>query len=225
MRAPSTRSRALAALLLSTLALGACSKHSEEAAPASETSAASTTSETSSSSSSATSSSETSSETSSEESSSSSATPTSTAEWLDYVRTTFGSLAPSSLFDSFDSCEPAGVPDTVACSGSKVGQFQFSTGTSKALQTVQTLTQLRSSHVVEDNGSRVVGWSTVGNASIITVVDSDKGIIAQQLISSDKMDPEQRIAELGLSDKPQPKETSSSNSTTETATSTTTTSR
>ncbi|MDO4910233.1 MAG: hypothetical protein Q3972_00630, partial [Corynebacterium sp.] len=140
-------------------------------------------------------------------------TPTTPAGWMNYVRETFASLAPESLFDAFDSCEPSGLPDTIACSGSKVGQFQFSQGASKALQTMQTLTQLRSSHVVEDDGSRVVGWSTVGNASIITVVDTEKGLIAQQLISTDKTDPEDRIAELGLSAKAQRSSESTSEST------------
>ena len=71
---------------------------------------------------------------------------------------TFGSLAPESLFQQFESCMPNGVADSVACSGLKVGQFQFFANESKAASTTQLLTELRGSRIVEDKGDRIVGW-------------------------------------------------------------------
>ncbi len=60
------------------------------------------------------------------------------------------------------------------------------------------LTELRSSQVIEDDGDRVVGWSTLGTTAVITVVDNKEGMVMQQMISSDQEDPEEKIKELGL---------------------------
>ena len=70
---------------------------------------------------------------------------------------TFGSLAPESLFQQFESCMPNGVADSVACSGLKVGQFQFFANESKAASTTQLLTELRGSRIVEDKGAVLSG--------------------------------------------------------------------
>jgi len=85
------------------------------------------------------------------------------------------------------------------CSGPEVGQFQLFDSDAKAASTTQLLTELRSSRIVEDNGTRVVGWSTLGTSAIITVVDNEKGQVLQQLVSSDQEDPRERIHKLGLS--------------------------
>lgn len=114
----------------------------------------------------------------------------------------FGSLAPISLFRQFDSCNPSGIDKAYECSGREIGQFQFFDSMAKAASTTQLLTELRSSRVVEDTGSRVVGWSTLGTTAVITVVDNDKGLVMQQMVSSDQVDPEQKIAELGLVSEP-----------------------
>lgn len=111
----------------------------------------------------------------------------------------FSSLAPVELFEQFETCDPSGVEDSFACNGPEVGQFQFFDNASKATSTTQLLTELRSSRVVEDSGSKVVGWTTIGTMSIITVVNNDQGLVLQQMVSSDKIDPEERIYELGLS--------------------------
>lgn len=116
------------------------------------------------------------------------------------VRKKFGSLAPDELFDKFDSCAPNGVQDSMACSGDGVGQFQFFASDAKAASTTQLLTELRSSRVVEDTGRKVVGWSTLGNTAIITVVDNDLGLVMQQMVSTEEADPAKRIRELGLVD-------------------------
>ncbi|MGX1738507.1 beta-N-acetylglucosaminidase [Corynebacterium flavescens] len=110
----------------------------------------------------------------------------------------FGSLAPDTVFAEFDRCDPAGVKDSYNCSGPEIGQFQFFKSQSKASQTTQVLTELRSSRVVEDDGDRVVGWSTLGTTAVITVVDNKEGLVMQQMISTDQEDPEDRIKELGL---------------------------
>ena len=110
----------------------------------------------------------------------------------------FSPLLPREIFDQFSSCDPSAIEDTYDCSGPDVGQFQFYNSDTKATQTTQVLTELRSSHVVEDTGSRVVGWSTLGSTAILTVVDNDNGLVAQQMVSTDQVDPEERLAELGL---------------------------
>lgn len=110
----------------------------------------------------------------------------------------FGSLAPKDLFEQFESCNPSGINDAYECSGQDVGQFQFFNSDAKAASTTQLLTELRSSRVVEDTGGRVVGWSTLGTTAVITVVDNDEGLVMQQLVSSDRQDPQEVIYQLGL---------------------------
>ncbi|MFH0412095.1 beta-N-acetylglucosaminidase [Corynebacterium sp. L4756] len=110
----------------------------------------------------------------------------------------FGSIAPRSLFEEFDSCDPVGNNDNYNCSGPEVGQLQFSKSSSRASQTTQVLTELRSSTVLEDSGDRVVGWSTLGSTAVLTVVDNNEGLVVQQMLSTDQEDPEDRLIELGL---------------------------
>ncbi|MBK4148293.1 beta-N-acetylglucosaminidase [Corynebacterium macginleyi] len=110
----------------------------------------------------------------------------------------FKSLAPKDLFAQFERCDSTGGDTSYNCSGSKVGQFQFFNSHSKASQTTQVLTELRSSHTIKDDGDRVVGWSTLGTTAVITVVDNKEGLVMQQMISSDQVDPEEKIKELGL---------------------------
>ncbi|MDY3128125.1 MAG: beta-N-acetylglucosaminidase [Corynebacterium sp.] len=109
----------------------------------------------------------------------------------------FGAIAPESLFAQFDSCDKIG-DNNFNCSGTKVGQFQFSKSSSRASQTTQVLTELRSSTVLEDDGNRVIGWSTLGSTAVLTVADNRQGLVAQQMISTDQDDPEDRLIELGL---------------------------
>lgn len=120
------------------------------------------------------------------------------ADALEEVRERFATLAPEEFFDQFDDCAAGGLSGSFDCSGEGVGQFQFFDSDSKAASTTQLLTELRSSRVVEDNGDRVVGWSTLGTSAIITVVDNEAGQVMQQLISTDQDDPRQRIYDLGL---------------------------
>ena len=110
----------------------------------------------------------------------------------------FAPVAPKVLFAHFDRCDSTGGDDSYNCSGPEVGQFQFFRSHSKAKQTTQVLTELRSSQVIEDDGDRVVGWSTLGTTAVITVVDNKEGMVMQQMISSDQEDPEEKIKELGL---------------------------
>ena len=110
----------------------------------------------------------------------------------------FAPVAPKELFALFDRCDSTGGDDSYNCSGPEVGQFQFFRSHSKAKQTTQVLTELRSSQVIEDDGDRVVGWSTLGTTAVITVVDNKEGRVMQQMISSDQEDPEEKIKELGL---------------------------
>ncbi|MDO4761214.1 MAG: hypothetical protein Q4A31_04795 [Corynebacterium sp.] len=116
------------------------------------------------------------------------------------TRDRFRTLAPDSLFAQFDSCVPNGVGESMACSGVDVGQFQFFASDAKAASTTQILTGLRNSRVIKDTGRFVVGWSTVGNTAIITVVDNDEGLVLQQMVSTDEVDPTQRIYDLGLAE-------------------------
>ena len=120
------------------------------------------------------------------------------ADALAEVRERFSTLAPAEFFDQFDDCAAGGLSGSFDCSGEGIGQFQFFDSDSKAASTTQLLTELRSSRVVEDNGDRVVGWSTLGTSAIITVVDNEAGQVMQQLISTDQEDPRQRIYDLGL---------------------------
>ena len=122
------------------------------------------------------------------------------ADALAEVRERFSTLAPEEFFDQFDDCAAGGLSGSFDCSGEGIGQFQFFDSDSKAASTTQLLTELRSSRVVEDNGDRVVGWSTLGTSAIITVVDNEAGQVMQQLISTDQDDPRQRIYDLGLAE-------------------------
>ncbi|GAB3692917.1 hypothetical protein GCM10027595_04920 [Corynebacterium nasicanis] len=125
------------------------------------------------------------------------------------VEKIFGSVAPASLFRQFESCNDSGINDSWECSGPEVGQFQFFRSMSKAASTTQLITELRSSRVVEDTGRTVVGWSTLGTTAVITVVDNEEGLVMQQMVSSDRVDPEERIYDLGLVERPsaEPEET------------------
>lgn len=120
------------------------------------------------------------------------------SETLKEVRERFSTLAPGEFFDKLDECSPSGISGSFDCSGDEIGQFQFFDSESKAASTTQLLTELRSSRVVEDNGDRIVGWSTLGTSAIITVVDNRAGQVLQQLVSSDQEDPRQCIYDLGL---------------------------
>ena len=113
----------------------------------------------------------------------------------------FGSVAPPSLFRQFQACNDS-IANAWECSGPEVGQFQFFQSMSKAASTTQLITELRSSRVVEDTGRKVVGWSTLGTTAVITVVDNEEGLVMQQMVSSDRVDPEERIYELGLAERP-----------------------
>lgn len=117
---------------------------------------------------------------------------------LAQARKEFAGLVPDELFERFDSCTPNGLEDSLECSGGEVGQFQFFKSDTKAASTTQVLTELRSSHVVEDRNDRVVGWSTLGNTAILSVVDNERGLVVQQMVSTDQVDPKNRIFELGL---------------------------
>lgn len=117
------------------------------------------------------------------------------------VQKIFGSVAPASLFRQFEACNDS-ITNAWECSGPEVGQFQFFQSMSKAASTTQLITELRSSRVVEDTGRKVVGWSTLGTTAVITVVDNDEGLVMQQMVSSDRVDPEERIYELGLAERP-----------------------
>ncbi|WP_070764564.1 hypothetical protein [Corynebacterium sp. HMSC071B10] len=116
------------------------------------------------------------------------------------VAETFASLAPESLFAQLDTCAATGVSGSYDCSGAEIGQFQFFDSEAKAASTTQLLTELRSSRIVEDDGERIVGWSTLGTSAIITVVDNERGQVLQQLVSTEQEDPRERIGKLGLAE-------------------------
>ena len=209
-RLTATRATAAALLLGVGVSTAACS--SDDAAPAdapvetttagAESDTAEETSTTSSSSSTVASSAESSAAESSEASEGASASKEPGNEKLEKsvskAYDIFAPVAPKELFAQFDRCDSTGGDDSYNCSGPKVGQFQFFRSHSKAKQTTQVLTELRSSQVIEDSGDRVVGWSTLGTTAVITVVDNKEGMVMQQMISSDQEDPEEKIKELGL---------------------------
>lgn len=183
---------------LAAVALAACSDPDQPATPEEQTTTRvePTTSAT-----------ETSAETVTSTRSSTSETPTTTskpssADGVTEAREVFSTLAPASLWESFDSCDPTGLEGSYECTGTKVGSFQFFDSKSKAASTTQLITELRSSQVVADTGRFVVGWSTLGTTAVITVVDNDEGQVMQQLVSSDIEDPDKKIEELGLTDPP-----------------------
>lgn len=117
---------------------------------------------------------------------------------IDAAYQIFSSIAPRELFEEFDSCDSVGGENNFNCSGPEVGQLQFSKSSTRATQTTQVLTELRSSTVLEDSGDRVVGWSTLGSTAVLTVVDNKEGLVVQQMLSTDQEDPEDRLIELGL---------------------------
>ncbi|MHC2850405.1 hypothetical protein ACUXOC_001876 [Corynebacterium mucifaciens] len=201
----------IAAAAAAALTLSACSTDSDDAAddtaapeitstesptPGTQTSAVTATDTTTVSSVSST----TSSTRATESTSTSSSAKSRDENVLGDVRDRFSTLAPPEFFDQFDSCVAGGLSGSFDCSGDGIGQFQFFDSDSKAASTTQLLTELRSSRVVEDNGDRVVGWSTLGTSAIITVVDNREGQVMQQLISTDQEDPRQRIYDLGLAE-------------------------
>lgn len=114
----------------------------------------------------------------------------------------FSSLAPAELFDALDTCSETSLKGSVECSGSEVGKFQFFESESMAEDTKDLLTGLRSSRIVEESedGNKIVGWSMLGRTAVLTVVDSEKGQLLQQMVDSEDVDPEQRIYELGLAE-------------------------
>lgn len=111
---------------------------------------------------------------------------------------TFKDLAPRSLFAQFKDCSPAGIKDSFNCTGPAAGQIQLIKSESKAAQTTQVLTELRSSRVLSDDGNVVIGWSTLGSTAVLTAVDNDRGLVLQQMISTDQEDPETKLQQLGL---------------------------
>ncbi|WJZ01955.1 hypothetical protein [Corynebacterium freiburgense] len=110
----------------------------------------------------------------------------------------FQSLAPKSLFEQLESCMPGGVDKSMQCSGTEVGQFQFFESENKAVTTTQLLTELDSSRIVERDDDKLIGWSSLGSTAVITVVDTKRGLVMQQMMSADKQEPKDRIIELGL---------------------------
>ena len=127
-----------------------------------------------------------------------SASPSDFSDDIDAAYQIFSSIAPRELFEDFDSCDSVGRENNFNCSGPEVGQLQFSKSSTRATQTTQVLTELRSSTVLEDSGDRVVGWSTLGSTAVLTVVDNKEGLVVQQMLSTDQEDPEDRLIELGL---------------------------
>lgn len=121
-------------------------------------------------------------------------------EMVDEVRERFSTLAPASLFDALDTCTETSLKGSFECNGAEVGSFQFFESESMAEDTADVLTGLVSSRVVSETEDKVVGWSMLGKTALITVVDTDKGQVLQQMISSEQDDPEQHIYKLGLAE-------------------------
>ncbi|WKD61768.1 hypothetical protein CCICO_08800 [Corynebacterium ciconiae DSM 44920] len=115
----------------------------------------------------------------------------------------YGDLAPRELFEQLNDCQPNGLPNSKTCTGPKVGTFQFMSSKTKAVSVMQALTEFSNSQVVEKSEDRVVGWSIMGTTAIVTVVNKDKGLLLQQMVSTDDVDPEERIYELGLAQQPE----------------------
>ncbi|GAB3088117.1 hypothetical protein [Corynebacterium aquatimens] len=140
-------------------------------------------------------------ETSVETSSSAEESTTETSEAEDptitKVREIFASVAPDSLFDEFKSCS-ASRKEYYECSGPEVGQFQFFDSDSKASSTTQLLTSSRNAKVIEENGDRIVGWMSLADSAVISVVDNKDGKVLQQFMQTGNEDPKERIESLGL---------------------------
>lgn len=115
------------------------------------------------------------------------------------VREIFSTLAPDSFFERLDTCESGTLLDSWECAGEEIGSFTFTDSASTASRTASALTELRSSHVVEDDGSRIVGWSTMAGTTVITVVDTEEGTVMRKLID-DRTEPEDILRELELAD-------------------------
>ena len=205
------------ALLAASVALTACGGGGEDTPEATEATEATESTENaentestvqSESASPTTSTEETATASSSQETSTESSTRASTSkrggdaedETVAKVAETFASLAPESLFTQLETCAATGVSGSYDCSGPEIGQFQFFDSEAKAASTTQLLTELRSSRIVEDDGERIVGWSTLGTSAIITVVDNERGQVLQQLVSTEQEDPRERIGKLGLAE-------------------------
>lgn len=205
------------ALLAASVALTACGGGGEDTPEATEATEATESTENaentestvqSESASPTTSTEETATASSSQEASTESSTRASTSkrggdaedETVAKVAETFASLAPESLFTQLETCAATGVSGSYDCSGPEIGQFQFFDSEAKAASTTQLLTELRSSRIVEDDGERIVGWSTLGTSAIITVVDNERGQVLQQLVSTEQEDPRERIGKLGLAE-------------------------
>lgn len=116
---------------------------------------------------------------------------------VEKVAKLYKTIAPREFFEGLESCGSGGKKDSYLCSGHD-GQFQFDHSDSRAASTTQALTELRNSRVVEDTGSRIVGYSAIASTTVITVIDNDRGLIMQEMLTSDKTDPETRIRDLGL---------------------------
>ncbi|WP_244288103.1 hypothetical protein [Corynebacterium godavarianum] len=227
------------ALLAASLALTACGNGDDEtsttAAPApeetetsqSEAPSSSATSSTAESTESAESTVSSASSTSKESGTRASTSTSAKDKTVQEVTESFAGLAPESLFAQLDTCSATGVSGSYDCSGAEIGQFQFFDSEAKAASTTQLLTELRSSRIVEDDGERIVGWSTLGTSAIITVVDNQRGQVMQQLVSSEQEDPRERIEKLGLADVEAEGETATGSpaSTTRTSAAATTTQR
>ncbi|PAT09867.1 hypothetical protein CKJ80_09335 [Corynebacterium hadale] len=234
---PVTHRRTLVpALLAASLALTACGNGDDEtsttAAPAPEETETAQSEAPSSSATSSTAESTGSTESSASSTSKESGTRASTStsakdKTVQEVTESFAGLAPESLFAQLDTCSATGVSGSYDCSGAEIGQFQFFDSEAKAASTTQLLTELRSSRIVEDDGERIVGWSTLGTSAIITVVDNQRGQVMQQLVSSEQEDPRERIEKLGLADVEAEGETAAGSpaSTTRTSAAATTTQR
>lgn len=177
-----------AAAAAATVTLAGCSNPDQPTTPAEQSTTVETATETTT--------------TVAETTTSNTASTSETADGVAAAREVFATLAPASLWESFDSCVPTGLEDSYECTGPEVGSFQFFDSKSKAASTTQLITELRSSQVVSDTGRFVVGWSTLGTTAVITVVDNEQGQVMQQLVSSDIEDPDEKIADLGLSAPP-----------------------
>lgn len=123
-------------------------------------------------------------------------------ELVAQVAEQFATLAPAELFDALDTCSETSLKGSIECTGADVGKIQFFESGSMAADTKDLLTGLRSSRIVEESedGNKIVGWSMLGRTAVLTVVDSEKGQLLQQMVDSEDVDPEQRIYELGLAE-------------------------
>lgn len=109
----------------------------------------------------------------------------------------FSTLAPMSLFESFESCSSIGR-DTYGCTGAETGQIQFFDSPAKAATQTEVITGLRSARVVKDTGDHVVGWSVTGGTAVISAIDNERGHVLQFMVSPEQVEPDDVIRELGL---------------------------